>query len=144
MADKGSHHEKVQRHEVVQIGSDRSFGLVIGSAVAAIAVWPITRGQTPHWWGVAAAAVLLIAALVRPGVLQPLNRLWFKFGELLHRIVTPVILGVIYLTTIIPVGLAMRMLGKDPLQRAFEPGSESYWIDRDPPGPGPESLPRQF
>lgn len=144
MADKGSHHEKVQRHEVVQAGSDRSFGLVIGSVVAVIAAWPIMRGQTPHWWGLGGATVLLVAALAWPGVLRPLNRLWFNFGELLHRIVTPVILGVVYLTTIIPVGLVMRMLGKDPLQRSFEPDRESYWIDRDPPGPGPESLPRQF
>ncbi len=142
--DQSGNHEEVRRHEVVQIGSDRSFGLVIGAVLIAISIWPLTRGEAPFGVGLAFAAGFLGMALAYPVVLHPLNCLWFKFGELLHRIVTPLILGVIYLTTIIPVGVVMRLLGKDPLQRKLEADRKSYWIHRDPPGPGPESLPRQF
>ncbi len=88
--------------------------------------------------------LLLVIAAAMPKLLSPFNRLWFEFGLLLHKLISPLVLGLIYLTSVAPVGLLMRMCGKDPLRRRFDPELRSYWIPRDPPGPQTDSLPRQF
>lgn len=88
--------------------------------------------------------LLLVIAAAMPKLLSPFNRLWFEFGFLLHKLISPLVLGLIYLTSVAPVGLLMRMCGKDPLRRRFDPELRSYWIPRDPPGPQADSLPRQF
>ena len=82
--------------------------------------------------------------LVRPSLLAPLNRLWMRFGLLLHKIVNPVVMGIIFVLTVVPIGLVMRMIGKDILHLRFDKQCDSYWIRRDPPGPSPESMDNQF
>jgi hypothetical protein len=84
------------------------------------------------------------AAYIAPGVLAPLNRLWAKFGHLLHMAISPVILGILFYLCISPIGLLMRLTGKDPLRRKFEPATKSYWIVRAPRGPAPKSFKNQF
>lgn len=83
-------------------------------------------------------------ALVRAAWLAPLNRLWFRFGLLLQRIAHPVVLAIIYFAVVTPTGLVLRALGKDPLRLRRDPDAATYWIRRDPPGPEPESMTRQF
>jgi hypothetical protein len=90
------------------------------------------------------AAVFLAAALVFPSALGPLNRLWLKFGLLLHKIVSPVVLGIMFFLVITPIGLFLRARGKDPLRLKPNRQSKSYWIERVPPGPAPESIKDQF
>jgi hypothetical protein len=94
-------------------------------------------------WTTAAAALLLLAALVRPSALHPLNRAWMKLGALLHRIVSPLVMGLLFYGTILPTGLVMRMRGKDLLRLKREPDAESYWIARAP-GPAPKTMKDQF
>jgi hypothetical protein len=77
-------------------------------------------------------------------VLSPLNRLWLRFGLLLHKIVSPLVLGIMFFLVITPIGLLMRAVGKDLLRLKFDKRSSSYWIERLPPGPPPESLKDQF
>jgi hypothetical protein len=77
-------------------------------------------------------------------VLAPLNRLWLKFGLLLHKVVSPIVLGVMFFLVITPIGLTMRAFGKNPLRLKLDKQSGSYWIERVPPGPAPESLKDQF
>jgi hypothetical protein len=89
-------------------------------------------------------AAFLAAALLRPAVLAPLNRVWTRFGLLLHRIVSPVVLGIMFFVVITPMGLIMRALGKDPLRLRLEREARSYWIERRPPGPPPDTLNNQF
>jgi hypothetical protein len=141
---KQSTHEVFARDEKIVAGSDRSFGLVMAAAFAAVSllngwhagrVWPWTGGI---------AALFLAAALTRPGVLHPLNLIWLKFGLLLHRLVNPVIMALLFYGTVLPTGLVMRMLGKDLLRLKREPDAESYWIVRRPPGPAPETMKDQF
>ena len=81
------------------------------------------------------AAMFLVAALLRPAILHPLNRLWLKFGLLLHRVVNPVIMALLFFGTVLPTGLVMRALGKDLLRLKRQPDADSYWIPRAPPGP---------
>jgi hypothetical protein len=127
----------------VEMGSERSFGFVFAAVFAIIGCWPFIRSEGPHWWALAVAAAFVGVALVRPNVLRPLNVLWFKFGLLLSRIVTPVVMALVYATTIVPTGYILRLKGKNLLNLNREPGKTSYWLARDP-GPGPNSMKRQF
>ena len=146
MKDKyfGSH-EISARKEAVKSSSDRSFGLVFAGFFALLAALGIYYGHTnrwPIWLGL--AVVFALVAFAAPRILAPLNRLWTKFGLLLHTIISPIILAVLFFLCIAPIGLIMRMVGKDPLRLRMEPGAKSYWIVREPPGPEPESFKNQF
>jgi hypothetical protein len=137
-------HEQLDRPEEVKGSSDRSFGLTFAVVGAIIALWPLLHGASPRWWLLAVAAVLAAVSLTVPHVLHPLNRIWLKIGLLLNRIVSPIVLGIIFYGVLTPLGAAMRLGGKDPLRLRFEKDAASYWIVREPPGPAPKSMTRQF
>lgn len=126
------------------MGSERSFGLVFVAVFAVIGLWPLTKGEPLRLWSLGAAAALLVLALGVPAALRPFNRLWFRFGLLLHKVMNPVIMGLMFFGAFMPTGLIMRALGKDILRLKFDPQATSYWIERHPPGPAPESLRNQF
>ncbi len=88
--------------------------------------------------------MFLIVGLVRPSLLAPLNRLWFRLGLLLHKIVNPVVMGLLFYGAILPTGIVMRLMGKDLLKLGLDRHSDSYWIVRQPPGPAPEAMRDQF
>ena len=132
------------REEPVTGGSDRSFGVLFAIVSAVVGLWPLLDGQPPRGWALAVAGLLLAVALVKAQWLAPFNRVWTRFGLLLHRIVSPAILAIIYFAVVTPTGLVMRALGKDPLRLRRAPDVESYWIHRKPPGPERESMTRQF
>jgi hypothetical protein len=139
-----STHERFAREETISIGSERSFGLVMAVALAllgAVSWW--NDGHLWPWLGII-AVFFLGFALFSPGALRPLNRLWFKFGMLLHAVVNPIIMGLIFYGAVLPTGLIMRAMGKDPLRLKRSPDSQSYWIVRQPPGPQPETMKDQF
>lgn len=144
--DKGhaSTHERLTHTERIEGSSDRSFGIVFAVVFAIIGLWPLISGAEIRLWSLAIAAGFLVVALLRPRVLAPLNRLWMRFGLLLSKVVNPVIMGLLFYVTVTPMGLIMRALGKDLLRLRFEPGAKSYWIERRPPGPEPESMVNQF
>jgi Saxitoxin biosynthesis operon protein SxtJ len=124
--------------------SDRAFGLTFAGVLAAAGLLPLLRGGGVRTWALAAAAVFLAAALARPAVLAPLNRVWLRLGLLLHRIVNPVVLAIVFYAVITPMGLLMRLARNRPLKLGFDPAVRSYWTPRDPPGPAPETMTRQF
>lgn len=137
-------HEDLTREDIVTPGSDRSFGLVFAGVFAVIVIAGLWRGHHLRVWALALSAAFLLAALVAPAVLAPLNAAWARFGLLLHRVTSPIIVGLTYALAIVPVGLLMRWSGKDPLRRRFDSSLRSYWIDRTPPGPPPGSMTRQY
>ena len=137
-------HEEFDRSEEVKGSSNRVFGIVFAVVFALIGFWPLLEGAAPRWWSLFVSGVFLLFAAVFPQYLTPLNRLWTRFGLLLHRIVSPIVLGLIFVVTVTPVALFMRLCGKDPLSRRFEPDAESYWIEREDVGPPPETMRRQF
>lgn len=128
----------------VELGSDRSFGFVFAIVFAIIACWPLMSGGDPRWWSVIIAALFVGVALIAPGVLRPLNKIWFQFGMLLSRIVNPIVMFIIYVISVLPIGLIMQLLGKDLLRLKFESEQRSYWIERTPPGPEPETIEEVF
>ena len=95
-------------------------------------------------WALIPSAAFAIVSLLVPFVLAPLNRLWTRFGMLLHRVVSPVALGILYFCVVTPTGLLLRVFGKDPLKLRMDRTATSYWIARSPPGPAAESLKNQF
>ena len=137
-------HESLEHKDEIQVGSEKSFGIVFAAVFAIIALLPLAHSLPPRWWALAVAALFLIAAFIAQPLLKPLNLLWFKFGLLLYKVVNPIVMGLLYYLTVVPTGLVMRACGKDPLNRAFDPKAKTYWIERDPPGPEPESMKNQF
>jgi hypothetical protein len=137
-------HESFGRHEEVKGSSNRTLGLVFATVFLIIAVFPLFFGGALRWWSLAVAAAFAVVALVLPGVLTPLNRAWTRFGLLLHKIVSPIVLGFLFYIVVTPLGLLMRLLGKDPLRLRWDRRSSTYWIERKPPGPKPETLSDQF
>jgi hypothetical protein len=137
-------HEDLSRTQTVKASSDRFFGLTFFAVFLILALWPLlAQGPVrPVAFGVALA--FLAVSLATPSWLAPLNRLWLKFGELLHRITSPIILGIMFFGVITPVGWLMRLAGKDLLRLKFDRAADSYWIRREPPGPDKTSLKRQF
>lgn len=137
-------HESFSRHEEVKGSSNRTLGLVFAAVFLIIAVFPLLFGGPIRWWSLAVAAAFAVVAFVLPGVLTPLNRAWTRFGLLLHKIVSPIVLGFLFYIVVTPLGLLMRLLGKDPLRLRWDRQSATYWIERTPPGPKPETLSDQF
>lgn len=144
MANKPQTHETRRRSEDVKLGSDRTFGFVFSAVFAIVALWPLIGGGGPRIWALVVAASFLALSLIRPRLLHPLNLVWFRFGMLLHRVVSPLVLGLMFFVSVTPIALIMRLLGKDPLRLKFDPDTESYWLDRVPAGPAPDSLKNQF
>lgn len=120
--------------------SDRSFGLVFAAFFLIIALLPLLHGHDIRLWAAVVSFAFGAVSLTAPAILAPLNRLWTRFGVLLHRTVSPVALGVMYYGVITPTGLLMRLSGKDSLRLRIDKSASSYWIDRRPPGPAPDSL----
>jgi hypothetical protein len=137
-------HESFDRDEAIHGSSDRSFGLVFAAVFLAISILPWIFGGRLRVWSLGVAAVFGVVALAAPRVLAPLNKLWLRFGLLLHRIVSPVVLGIMFFLVITPMGLLMRAFGKDPLRLRFDRSASTYWIPREPPGPPPDSFSDQF
>src|SRR5262249_25535649 len=109
-----------------------------------LGVWPLVHGRSIRWWSLLLSAVFLAAALLAPRILAPLNQVWLWFGLLLHKVVSPVVLGLVFFSTVTPIGMILRWLGNDPLRLRFEPDAPTYWIERRPPGPRGDSMPKQY
>lgn len=137
-------HESYTREETHEGSSNRSFGIVFAVVFAIIGLLPLLFGRMPRGWALIVGALFLAVALAVPRVLAPLNRLWFKLGLLLHHVVSPLAMGIVFFGVITPMALVMRLLGKDPLRLRFDRSAPTYWIERRPPGPAPESLKDQF
>jgi hypothetical protein len=140
----GAFHEDVLRTDEVEGPSDRKFGLTITAVCGVFGGIRLALGHG-YWLGLLGAALIFaIFAVFWPLALRPLNRAWMKLGLVLHRVVNPVVMTLLFVTTIVPIGLLMRSFGKDPLRLRREPEAATYWIVRDPPGPAADSMRQQF
>lgn len=112
--------------------------------LAIIGLWPLAAGGSPRLWALILSALLLLSAAFVPAWLQPVNRLWFRFGQLLGRIMTPIVMGFVYFLIVTPIALLLRLFGKDVLGLKRDASVSSYWVARAPPGPKPGSMRDQF
>jgi hypothetical protein len=137
-------HEDLSREDAVSVGSDRNFGIVFTAFCSLVALAQFWFGGRAAWGWLAAAVLFAAFTVVYARALRPLNVLWFKFGMLLHRVMSPVILGILFYAVFTPVGWCMRLSGRRPLGLAFDRGAKSYWVHRAPPAPPPGSFDNQF
>ena len=136
-------HEDLSRDEAAGPGSDRAFGLVIAMALALLGLLNLWHHGRLWPWMLTAATASAALAWLRPSALHLLNRGWTRLGVLLHRVVSPVVLAVLFFGGILPTGLLMRLRGKELLRLKRLPEADSYWLPRAP-GPTPESMREQF
>ena len=116
----------------IKLGSNRGFGIVFFTVFLIISLYPLINNDDIRLWSLFIAIVFLILGLINSRVLTPLNRLWFKFGLFLGKIVSPLIMGIIFFFVVTPTGFIMRILKKDLLNLKFN-NSKSYWISKDGP-----------
>ena len=116
----------------VKISSNRSFGIVFFVVFLLIALYPLTYGGEIRIWSLIISIIFLILGLLNSKILAPLNKIWFKFGILLGKIVSPLIMGIIFFLVVTPIGFIMRILGKDVLNLKFN-ANKSYWIEKTGP-----------
>ncbi len=139
-----SFHEDFERPRAVETSSNRSFGFVFAAFFAFVGFWPLVHQQPIRWWAAGLGAIFLVLALAAPALLMPLNKTWAAFGLLLHKIVTPIIMGLLFFGAVTPMGWLMRAFGKRPIPVGFDRNAKSYWVLRTPPGPAPETMKQQF
>jgi hypothetical protein len=140
----GTLHEDLKREDQTAGPSNRKFGLTLGIILALIAILKLVeRSDWGVIWGVLAVA-LIGSGLLRPALLSLPNALWLKLGLLLHRIVNPIIMAVLFFGTILPIGLLMRAFGKDPLRLRLDKAADSYWLPRSDERPQSEAMRQQF
>ena len=116
----------------VKISSNRSFGIVFFIVFLLIASYPLTYGGEIRIWSLIISIIFLILGLLNSKILAPLNKIWFKFGILLGKIVSPLIMGIIFFLVVTPIGFIMRLLGKDVLNLKYNK-NKSYWIEKNGP-----------
>src|SRR5262249_62155033 len=124
--------------------SNRSFGWTFTGIFVALGCYGLWREGAAHSWLLALAAVTALVTLTRDSWLAPFNRAWMALGELLGRVVSPVVLGAIFFAVFTPVGALMRRFGRDAMCRRLDAAAASYWVSRDPPGPAETSFRDMF
>ena len=116
----------------VKISSNRSFGIVFFIVFLIIALYPLTYSEEIRNWSAIISVIFLVLGLFNSKILTPLNKLWFKFGIFLGKIISPIIMGIIFFLVVTPIGLLMRLLGKDLINLKYN-NNKSYWIAKNGP-----------
>ena len=116
----------------IKIGSNRSFGIVFFVVFLIIATYPLINDDELRPWSLIISIIFLFLGLVNSKILNPLNKLWFKFGIFLGKIISPLVMGIIFFLVVTPIGLLMRLLNKDLLNLRFN-NNGSYWIEKTEP-----------
>ena len=117
-------------HQSIQMGSNRSFGIVFFIFFLIIALWPLLNNNEIRLWSLIISLIFLILGILNSKLLSPLNKLWMRFGLLLGRIVSPIIMGIIYFFVVTPTGLIMKIFRKDLLSLKKN-DDKSYWIEKN-------------
>ena len=113
----------------IKISSNKSFGVVFFIFFLVIAFYPLTNNEEYRLWALIASLIFLILGLINSSILTPLNLIWFKFGMLLGRVISPIVMSLVFFVVVTPTGLIMRLLRKD-LLRLKKNNKKSYWIER--------------
>ena len=116
----------------VKLSSNRSFGVVFFIVFLLIGLYPLLKGNDLRIWSLIISFIFLALGLINSKILTPLNRLWFKFGLLLGKVISPLVMGIIFFVVVTPIGIIMRLLKKDLLNLKYNK-KESYWIEKSGP-----------
>tara|TARA_B100001093_G_C26552703_1_gene895193 strand:+ start:133 stop:513 length:381 start_codon:yes stop_codon:yes gene_type:complete len=111
--------------------NNKSFGILFFAVFLLIGLWPLIKGNEPRIILIPIALVFLILGLMNSSILSPLNRSWIKFGELLGRIIAPIVMAVVYFIVLTPISFLVRIMGKDLLKTKFSDTDNTYWVKRE-------------
>ena len=114
----------------IKISSNKSFGIVFFVVFLIIATYPLINNEELRIWSLVISLIFLVLGLINSKILTPLNKIWFKFGLFLGKIISPLIMAIIFFLVVTPIGLIMRLVGKDVLNLKFNT-KKSYWIEKD-------------
>ena len=116
----------------IKVGSNKSFGLVFFVVFLFISLYPLINNESIRFWSLIISLIFLILGILKSNLLTPFNKLWVKFGIFLGKIISPIIMGIIFFLVVTPIGLIMRLLGKDVLNLKYS-DYKSYWIKKTGP-----------
>ena len=116
----------------IKISSNRNFGIVFFIVFLLIALYPLIYSEEIRIWSILISLIFLILGLINSKILSPLNKLWFKFGILLGKIISPLVMGIIFFLVVTPIGILMKILKKDLLSLKYNK-NKSYWIEKSGP-----------
>ena len=114
----------------IKISSNRNFGLVFFIVFLIVALWPLKYEEDIRLWSLVLSIIFFILGILNSKLLTPLNKLWFKLGMFLGSIVSPIVMGIVYFIVVTPIGIFMRLLGKDLLKTSKAKNTSTYWIKR--------------
>ena len=124
----------------IKVSSNKSFGIVFSIFFLLISVYPLLNNDPIYYWSLFVSFIFLVLGLMNSKILSPLNLLWFKFGILLGKIVSPVVMGIIFFLVVTPISILLKIFGKDVLNLKFNK-NKTYWIEKN----GPKSnMKKQF
>ncbi len=135
--------ERLASATPLKTASDASFGWLMVAIATALAAYAHLKALSWVWWPIGIGCVLVALTLVAPTLLRPLNRAWMWLGLTLGRVITPIIMALIFFGVLTPIAWLARMRGADPMRRRFDPAAKSYWIAREPPGPDAGTMGKQ-
>ena len=116
----------------IKIGSNRSFGMVFFVFFLLISIYPILKDENVRIWSLIICIIFLVLGILNSNILTPINKLWFKFGLLLGKIISPIVMGIVFFLVVTPISLIMKLLGKDLLNLKYN-NEKSYWIEKTGP-----------
>ena len=117
----------------IKLGSNRSFGIVFFVVFLLIALYPLSKQGEIRVWSLIISLIFLFLGLLNSKILSPLNKIWFKFGIILGKIISPLVMGIIFFLVVTPIGLLMRLFKKDVLSLKFDKNNQTYWIEKNGP-----------
>ena len=117
----------------IKMSSNRNFGFVFFIVFLIISLWPLQHEGQIRIWSIVISLIFLILSLMNSKLLTPLNQLWSRFGLLLGNIVAPIVMGLVFFLVVTPVGIVMRIMGKDLIRKKLNKNNKSYWIKREKP-----------
>ena len=116
-----------------KLPSNRNFGLVFFVFFLIIGLWPLLGTNEIRYWSIFFSVIFFLLGITNSKLLNPLNKIWFNFGILLGKMISPLIMGIIFFLVVTPIGLIMRVFGKDILSLKYNKKDKSYWIEKNGP-----------
>lgn len=120
-------------HVETKMGSEKGFSIVFTIVFLIIGFYPLLNSENIRLWSLFVALILLVIGSFSPKILSVPNKLWFKLGIFLGAIIAPIVMALVYVVSVVPIGLLVRLMGKDLLQQKLDKSIKSYWIEREQP-----------
>lgn len=137
-------HEDFARREETVGPSDRVFCFALAAGLAVLGLWPLLARRPVRWWALAVSGALAMVGLLCPVVLSPVRWVLTRLALAVSAVLSTLVATLLFYLVVTPIGFLRRRQGRDPLGLRFDAGAASYWKQRDPPGPAPDTMPHQF